>query len=81
MMRRMGKEVHAVQGPIYFGASNAVLCLILQMTIGLPVRAPYSPYGIILLLVMGCFGWMALHFLALAMQVEKAGRAAPLNYL
>jgi len=30
---------------------------------------------------MGLFGFVALHFLALAMQIEKAGRAAPINYL
>ena len=81
MMRRMGTGIHALQGPLYFGAFNVISCHMMVQATGERIVEPYSFEGAILLTLLGLFGWLAQTGVSKAMQVEKAGRAAPINYL
>lgn len=81
-MRRLGTTVHALANPYYFGLFTLPACLIVNFSLG-DVFSPdmITWTGIGLLLVTGIFGWIAQEGVSKAMQVEKAGRAAPINYL
>jgi drug/metabolite transporter (DMT)-like permease len=81
MMRRMGTNIHALHGPLYFGSVNVFTVFMIAMVIGDSIKEPFSLYGVFLLFSLGFFGWLAQTGVSKAMQVEKAGRAAPINYL
>ena len=81
MMRRMGTNIHSLHGPLYFGTFNVTACYMTSVVIGEQVMEPYSKQGLMLLSLVGIFGWIAQEGVSKAMQVEKAGRAAPINYL
>jgi drug/metabolite transporter (DMT)-like permease len=59
MMRRMGTNIHSLHGPLYFGTFNVTTCYITSLSIGEQVMEPYSKQGLILLTLVGIFGWIA----------------------
>lgn len=81
MMRKMGTNIQRLHGPLYFGTFNVTTCYMTSLVIGEQVMEPYSKQGLTLLTLIGIFGWLAQEGVSKAMQVEKAGRAAQINYL
>jgi drug/metabolite transporter (DMT)-like permease len=80
-MRKLGTTVHSVLNPLWFGTFSVASCFVVAAALSDEIIVPLSFYDIGLLLSMGILGWIAQEGVSKAIQVEKAGRAAPLNYL
>lgn len=81
MIRIMGTEVNSYLNPMYFGIFNAITVHVLMQAVGDPLNEPYSNYGLFLLTLIGLCMLFGQIFVSRSMQIEKAGRAAPINYL
>ena len=93
-MRKIGEQVHSCMKPMYFGIFCAITCLIIQSGIeiyhsfisdGKPYKSQFSlvmpAWELGLLLVTGLCGWLAQEGVSKAINLEKAGRVAIINYL
>jgi drug/metabolite transporter (DMT)-like permease len=81
MIRKMGTDVHSYLSPMYFGVFSTITVHVLMQAIGDPLNEPYSAYGLFLLFLIGICMLFGQIFVSKSMQIEKAGRAAPINYL
>jgi len=80
-MRKLGTEIHSSVNPLWFGVFSVIACYIGMVALSDPIVEEFTWEAIGILMAVGFFGWIAQEGVSKAMQVEKAGRAAPLNYL
>ena len=59
MMRKMGTNVHSLHGPLYFGTFNVSACFMTSVLTGDHVSEPFTHQGLMLLTLVGLFGWLA----------------------
>eukprot|EP00347_Sterkiella_histriomuscorum_P022818 403337035 len=81
-IRKMGKDVHYLQSPLFFSLTNLMLCPIFQglrLTVR-PYLNVYSQYDVMMIVLVAIFQFCNLIFATLAYQFEKAGRVSPIAY-
>ncbi|TNV77408.1 hypothetical protein FGO68_gene6316 [Halteria grandinella] len=81
-MRRLGTRVNPTINTFYFATSSCVLSFITFSVVpGQRIFSQIDWESVGLLILTGLLGWIAQEGVAKALQTEKAGRAASLNYL
>lgn len=81
-MRKLGENVNSAITTFYFGIFSGITSFItFAIAPKQTMSAEISFFELGLLLAIGIFGWIAQEGVSKALQTEKAGRAASLNYL
>ena len=80
-MRKLGAAVHSSLNPLYFGVLSCIAAPLSMSVFNYDVPGPIDLYSFKLLMIMGLLGWVAQEGVSKALQIEKAGRAASINYL
>lgn len=80
-MRKLGTGISSVVTTFYFGALSVPLCFICSLAMGDEVHGPVTGGAILLLSLVGLFGWIAQEGVSKAVGMAPAARMAPINYL
>lgn len=80
-MRKLGSTINSAVITMYFGAFSVVFYCAMSWIMGEEIEEPIGGKAILLLSLVGLFGWLAQEGVSKAVSMAEASRMAPINYL